>query len=468
MKRHAHRRVGKRRLGRRLGAPLLLGPLLLAPLACSGPLDNDDLPPNVSDPATVQTPAGAVAAYRGALAVFRDAVNNALVMGGLLTDELTVLTTPPEYRGPYNIFNERTLPLDASEIVPAYAALHQARQQARLARGFLRAYAPESSPALAGQLYAAEGYAEIYLADLYCSGMPLNTLDFGEDFTLTAGFSTAGVYEHAAMLFDSALAMAADSERVQHWAALGRARALLGLGRYGEAAAAVAVVTDEYQYAVSFDPTATGQSEVNPGQLLFWRYDVALIAGSPSQAARPTMADQEGVNGLDYGTSGDPRTASQVARQNFFGAPFIYPTKYYTVMTDPVAVVVASGIEARLIEAEAALQAGDVPTWLTKLNTLRQTAIPDVVLPDYDDPGTTAGRVDLMFRERAFWLFLTGHRQGDLRRLIRQYQRSPNAVYPTGPASGATGSYGSDVTVPVPPVEQELNSRYTGCLHRNA
>ena len=35
------------------------------------------------------------------------------------------------------------------------------------------------------------------------------------------------------------------------------------------------------------------------------------------------------------------------------------------------------------------------------------------------DPGTPDGRVDLLFHERAFWLYLTGHRQGDLRRLIR-------------------------------------------------
>ena len=39
------------------------------------------------------------------------------------------------------------------------------------------------------------------------------------------------------------------------------------------------------------------------------------------------------------------------------------------------------------------------------------------------DPGTPAAREDLMFRERAFWLFGTGHRLGDMRRMIRQYGR---------------------------------------------
>ena len=47
--------------------------------------------------------------------------------------------------------------------------------------------------------------------------------------------------------------------------------------------------------------------------------------------------------------------------------------------------------------------------------------------------GVAAGRVDLLFRERAFNLFLTGHRVGDLRRLMYQYGRAPETVLPTGP-----------------------------------
>ena len=30
----------------------------------------------------------------------------------------------------------------------------------------------------------------------------------------------------------------------------------------------------------------------------------------------------------------------------------------------------------------------------------------------------------MLFRERAFWMYLTGHRLGDMRRLIRQYGRA--------------------------------------------
>src|SRR4029077_20049777 len=68
-----------------------------------------------------------------------------------------------------------------------YSSLHHLRGQAREARGFLGAYAPDSSPALAGHLYALEGYAEVLLAEVFCSGIPLSTVDFNADYTLAAG-----------------------------------------------------------------------------------------------------------------------------------------------------------------------------------------------------------------------------------------------------------------------------------------
>jgi hypothetical protein len=75
-------------------------------------------------------------------------------------------------------------------------------------------------------------------------------------------------------------------------------------------------------------------------------------------------------------------------------------------------------------------------------------------------------RVDLLFRERAFWLFITGHRQGDLRRLIRQYHRRQENVYPTGLYAGGLSAYGNDVTAPIPPNER-VNPLFTGCINRD-
>jgi len=111
-------------------------------------------------------------------------------------------------------------------------------------------------------------------------------------------------------------------------------------------------------------------------------------------------------------------------------------------------VTIASGIEARLIVAEVALREGDPTTWLNELNALRAdtTLLPvpqdtsfrpvqGTKLAPLTDPGPSPNdslRVDMLFRERGFWMFSTGHRLGDMRRLMRQYNRSVNTVYPTG------------------------------------
>ena len=189
-----------------------------------------------------------------------------------------------------------------------------------------------------------------------------------------------------------------------------------------------------------------------------------------------TVTNAEGGSGLDYVTSGDPRTlVHQRGTSQTTGESILEPAAYVGVTP----FTLASGVEARLIEAEAALNAND-PSWLTTLNALRTTctdaaSCPDPAppglggvagLPPLGDPGTPNARVDLLFRERAFWLFLTGHRQGDMRRLLRQYRRPQNQVYPTGAYRGGLGAYGSDVTAAIPPAER-VNPLFTGCFNRN-
>jgi hypothetical protein len=243
---------------------------------------------------------------------------------------------------------------------------------------------------------------------------------------------------------------------------------LLALGRYADAAAAVAAVPDDYKYQVVLDPHGHQELDVL----------ASFAAGDKSYQlvpATPSVGDREGGNGLDYRSSGDPRTLAVLLGQDISGYDMYFPAKHTQDPNSLDTLMLADGVEARLIEAEAALQVNATDgRWLALLNHLRQTALlPDTVLPDLADPGTDAAgkdtpRVDQLFRERAFWLYLTGHRQGDLRRLIRQYQRSPDLVYPTGFCPGAGGFYGAELTVPVPPSEQDLNPKYIGCFHHNA
>ena len=82
------------------------------------------------------------------------------------------------------------------------------------------------------------------------------------------------------------------------------------------------------------------------------------------------------------------------------------------------------------------------------------------------DPGSFAARVDLLFRERAFWLYLTANRMPDMRRLVRQYGRAENTVFPTGTYKDNL-PYGTEVNFVAPTLEGP-NPAYTGCIDRKA
>lgn len=495
-------RWARARCGRGVASALLGSVLLLAACSPDKLLGNENLPPDVPDPAQTETAAGALAAYRGALVQLRTAFGGELAapsfipISGLLTDELRAAeagltgVTSTEI-----LVDSRFLPEDPGTNqstttdyanVYVYGPLQQVRGQARQARGALGAYAPDSSPALAGHLFAAEGYSEVFLADLFCSGVPLSTLDFGGDYTLHGGSTTEEVYTHAVALFDSALAMSSDSTRVMHMARVGKGRALLALGQYAAAAAAVAEVPDDFQYTFAYSTTASPSSSGLPGTEISNRNFAHAVFGGDG-GVELTLVDTAGRNGLAYLSSGDPRTAWVANGSNEYGLALALPAKYGTIGDTPI--VLASGVEARLIEAEAELQAGSA-AWLTTLNALRTdgtfTTQPNADDPTQTDtlwhaggggvdglapltdPGTPEARVDLVFRERAFWLYLTGHRQGDLRRLIRQYGRNSEMVYPTGLYPGGYGVYGADVTAPIPSSERLYNPRYTGCFSRGA
>jgi hypothetical protein len=66
-------------------------------------------------------------------------------------------------------------------------------------------------------------------------------------------------------------------------------------------------------------------------------------------------------------------------------------------------------------------------------------------------------------------MWLTGHRLGDMRRLIRQYARTAESVFPTGDQGApiAGQSYGTDVNFIIP-FDERNNPKFSGCIDRNA
>jgi hypothetical protein len=404
---------------------------------------------------------------------FELALPGFILNSGLLTDELVdrsiavgsgtqrfQVTDPLDER----IFSgESSTDNDGSR---SYNSLQSVREYANQALGALVTYdtiAADSVHArvLRGELYAIEGYSEIMLADLFCSGVPLSTLDFQQNFTLHAGSTTAQVYRDALAKFDTAIVLSVGNDTIISLARVGRGRAWLNLGEFDSAAVAVQNVPIDFHYAL------TGA----------W-YGVDSINGANPRGhvlSYATVGDREGINGLPYISSRDPRSSTVVEDPGDGSSllPQQFPVKYQSSLSGNGAssIVIADGIEARLIQAEAQLQPADAPSgpWLQTLNGLRHA----VGMSDTTDPGTAVGRISLLFSERAYWLFLTGHRQGDLRRLLREYGSYPefsdqSLVYPTGEYTArGTGVYGSDVVAPIPTTEY-TNPLFHGCINRGA
>ena len=455
-------------------------------------LAGSSLPPNIPDPGLTHTAQGAMSMYFGSLIDFRGAVGgdpySYIPISGMFTDELgSAELGLVGSESSAQLLDSRYFVTGTGnqDVTYLYGLLQRTRNQIGESRGLLEQYDPDST-VLVGTLDLVQGFTEVYLADFFCSGVPLSTVDYNGDFTLKPGSSTQQVYTDAAAEFDSAMALGADSPNIVNAARVGEGRAQLDLGNFAAAAAAVASVPVGFTWAMHYS-TATEPLPNGPPLLPDYGNYQARDYAWNDFITNPnfvglTLSDTEGGNGLAFLSAGDPRTPWVQYGTNNNGYPLYRPATLATSGGTPTgadSIVLAGYIEAQLIEAEAALQAGDTTTWLSKLNALRTngTATGGVWnagtggvagLAPLSEPGSDSARVSLLFRERGFWLYLTGHRQGDLRRLIRQYGRDPSSVYPTGYYPGAYGEYGSAVTAPVPTEEQQSNPLFTGCISTGA
>ena len=86
-------------------------------------------------------------------------------------------------------------------------------------------------------------------------------------------------------------------------------------------------------------------------------------------------------------------------------------------------------------------------------------------------PATHDGVITLFFTERAYWLYLTGHRLGDLRRLVRDYRSPHGERLPDGQPHPAALRHVRHEHVAPCPVRREEQSEIHGLLgqrHRQA
>lgn len=371
--------------------------------------------------------------------------------GGLLADELEWAETFPTRRE----FDSRNMQITNGNIGTMLRNAQRARASAARAARLYEQFEP-NNPARA-EMLNLEGITLTLLAEHFCSGVPVSELTDDGETVYGDPLSTAAMLTSALSSFDKALTVvgsqtSATAVAMANFARVGRGRVLLNQGQYAAAASAVANVPTSFVYQTDHSENSARQ---NNG-----------IFVTMAVNRRFSVADREGTNGLPFRSDSDPRTLSPrgtgAAATGFDGTtPLFLPAKY---PNRSASIIVASGPEARLIEAEAALKANDVATFLSKHNALRAT----LGLSALTDPGTTVDRENLHFKERAYWLFLTAHRLGDLRRMVRQYTRNKESVFPTGafPASKGGGAYGGDVNFPIH-FDEINNPKFTQCINRD-
>ena len=441
---------------------LLSGVLAVAASSC-GPsefLGIED--PDIINPSNVQSAAGANAVRLGALARLNSASSGGeslVLLGGLFTDEWI---NGDSFIGRQEV-DQRVITVQNSFVTDASRSLHRARLSAQQAIELLAEFAPAAPGWQPAEMFLVQAYIENMTAETFCNGLVFSTVIDGDEVYGTP-MTTTDAFNRALAHADSGLTLVTgttnDDNRVRNALKVVRGRILLNLNRPADAATSVTGVLTTFKYDMFHALTATS-NQVWSLNNLSWRYSVG---------------NNEGTNGLNFATAADPRLPVCIGndavcrangvtrdRRDDLGQPLhvqlVWPLRESSFS-------ITSGMEARMIEAEAQLRAQNTAGALATLNAARATV---AALTPLVDAGTEPARVNQLFRERAIWLFGRGYRLGDMRRLVRQYGRTAETVFPVGTWHKG-GNYGTDVNFPVPQAELNNPNVPAGqtCMDRSA
>ena len=474
--------------------------LAVLPTGCTDPLNVTDpdivTPDNLNDKAALPTIRAAAIgdftlAYSGSGASGSGGVEGVIMTSGLLGDELVNSETFPTRIE----VDARAIQVSNATMQDIFRNLSRARRSAEFAASRYRTLAPDTTKETGfPEALALAGFTYVFFAENYCSGVPFSTVN--DDGTLSFGppLTAAQILDTAVARFNAALnaanALPASNTKTQliSLARVGKARALVDkdTAQFAIADTVVASVATGFSYLVQHDENTTRQNNgVFVADVIARRYAVADREGNYTPGA--TVPDTGAGPGLAWRKVKDLRTPFERVgtRKGFDGITPQWDQLRYG--DRKASVTVATGVEARLIQAEAALRRGDTTGnasgFLTRLNdprtgppsyfnTNRLTvpspfvlALPSLGALTTDSTAAAGGAVNLLFNERARWLWLTAHRLSDMRRLLRQYGRSVNSVFPNGTYFKQNRIYGPDVNFPVP-VDELNNPNFVQCIDR--
>jgi starch-binding outer membrane protein, SusD/RagB family len=373
------------------------------------------------------------------------------LLGGLLSDEFIIGDTDPARIE----IDRRNVSPTNTYVTNAYRDLHRARRAAQLAIAAfsnLERTAPSNSQKVTlSEMWYAKGHIEVLLGEHFCSGVTFTNID-----TLTARPThekpddQTSLFARAIDSFDHGNTYATQvvpsdsvSSHRRSMALIGRARALMNLNNHAQAAAAASAA------ALSAPGTLFQPGSGPPNAVVTFNL----------QLRRYSVANSEGTRGINFVAAADARLQTTGPSTSFDGATPLFVQQKWPSTSSPVELM--STRERDLIIAEVRLRANDIQGFTSVINALR-VSVPLTPVPT---PANFQAAVDLLFRERAFWLWGTGHRLGDLRRLVKQFGRQATDVFPVG-SHHKGGTYGSDVTLPIVQTDDN-NPNFAGCIDRN-
>jgi len=432
--------------------------------------------PGVISPASTANAAAADALYLGVIGRVQNAFNGG---GGntealwnweaLFSDELSSSDT----RWQENDDDQRNLQTFDNLLTSIYNKVQQVRGYARSAINALLTYDKAATGTLhVAEMYMVMGYTENRLGADFCNGIPLGETvngvpqytapltDSDVQNTAIARFDTALTYYNTAASATSGAPTAANLAQVRYAILVARARAQVDQADFAGAATTVGPVPTSYNYNIDYS-TGTQANE-------WWTMGPSVqryTAGDSVWGGTNRI-----FNAIPFARVNDPRVPVTDTKHAGEDLQTDFVQVNIWGQYDPVAMF--SGVDARLIEAEAKLQTGDYAGMMTILNTLRSAgqtigsfkvaAMPALTTT----PTTRDDAINLFFREKALWQFGRGYRMDDLRRLVRQYGRTQDNVFPNG-AFFRGGNYGTEVAFPVPDAER-TNPLFNSCIDTKA
>ena len=389
----------------------------------------------VQSPSTIpasglEVPGNAALLVNGAIGDFECAAGAYAVMSGLITDELIDATQTAD-RYPYELrtmlSSDRRYAVNDCIGLGVYTPLQTARFSAANILSLLSGWTTAQVPARDSLIATAstyEAYSLVMLGEGFCTTV-VSGLDANRQIVYGGEISPDSVFRLAVAAFSQAITLGDTS--IVNLARVGRARAYVDLGQPALAKADALLVPPGYRKVV----TASAINARRNNRV--WQENSAT-------------SDNTSLDSV-YRAMGDPRVPFADKGKNSVTGIHLYRQLKDTSASTPLRL--ASGDEARLIIAEANLDARDFPGADSIITNFRgrggQSAFASV------DSATVA---DSLFDQRRREFFLEGQHLFDLRR----FNKTPHPAAGTPYAGG--GVYGTQLCLPLPDVEKQNNPNF--------